>query len=220
MSNVTKMCVEEKCIVPQNSKIEKVENEIVLKAKSGDDEALKYIFDNFKGYIRYLSNKFYLAGADSDDLVQEGMIGLFKAINDFSKNENTAFSSFAVVCIENQIKTAIKKANRKKHQPLNSSVSLSIAMYENEGKQLAELLGEDSSNPEKIYINNETYSNMNKLIYNSLTKLELQILLLYNKGLSYKEISQISGRTVKSIDNAVQRIRKKVKKVRQGIDGI
>ncbi len=202
-------------IVAEYSKIEAVAPELVLKAREGDDEALEMIFSKFGGYIRYLSNKYYLAGAESKDLMQEGMIGLFKAIKDFSSGEGVSFSTFAVVCIERQIKTAIKAANRKKHLPLNSSVSLHTALFEDEDKELAELFGEDSSNPEKIYINNETYSQMYKLIYNSLTKLELQILLLHNKGLSYKEISQISGKTVKSIDNAVQRIRKKVEKVRE-----
>lgn len=198
-----------------NSRIEAVDNEVVLKAASGDDEALETVFKSFSGYIRYLSNKYYLAGAESKDLVQEGMIGLFKAIKDFSPGEAACFRTFAVVCIERQIKSAIKAANRKKHLPLNSSVSLHMSLYEDEDKELAELFGEDSSNPERIYIKNETYSQMNKLLYNSLTRLELQILLLYNKGLSYKEISQISGKTVKSIDNAVQRIKKKVEKIRE-----
>jgi len=111
--------------------------------------------------------------------------------------------------------SAIRAANRQKHMPLNSSVSLQLALSEDENKELSELFGEDTSNPEKIYIKNETYAQMYKLLYNSLTRLELQILLLHNKGLSYREISQISGKTVKSIDNAVQRIKKKVDKIRE-----
>ena len=111
------------------------------------------------------------------------------------------------------MKSAIRAANRKKHLPLNTSLSLQEVNDDN--KELAELFGENSSDPEKIYINNEICAQANRLIYNSLTKLELRILLLYNKGLSYKEISEISGKSVKSVDNAVQRIKKKVEKIRE-----
>jgi len=210
-----KVTSEETYTVAEKSKTDAIENDIVTKAAAGDDEALETIYEAFSDYIRYLSNKYYLAGAENKDLVQEGMIGLFKAIKKFSDKEGTSFQSFAGLCIERQMKSAIRAANRQKHMPLNSSVSLQLALSEDENKELSELFGEDTSNPEKIYIKNETYAQMYKLLYNSLTRLELQILLLHNKGLSYREISQISGKTVKSIDNAVQRIKKKVDKIRE-----
>lgn len=197
----------------KNSDINVIEYETVLKARMSDDEALKQIFSFYKNYIRILSNKYYLQGAESEDLVQEGMIGLFKAIKDYSPDEGSSFNTYATLCIVRQVKSAIRAANRKKHLPLNTSLSLQEVNDDN--KELAELFGENSSDPEKIYINNEICAQANRLIYNSLTKLELRILLLYNKGLSYKEISEISGKSVKSVDNAVQRIKKKVEKIRE-----
>lgn len=195
--------------------IEELNAQVVKRAVSGEDQALETVFEAFGGYIRYLSNKYYLAGAEANDLVQEGMIGLFKALKNYKDGEGAGFQSFACSCIERQIISAIRAANRKKHMPLNSSISLQSSVFEEEGIQLAEFFGKDSEDPEKIYITNETYAQMYQLLYNSLTRMELQILLLYDKGLSYKEIAEISGKTVKSIDNAVQRIKKKVDKIRE-----
>lgn len=185
---------------------------IVNGAKGGDNECLEAIFDEFRGYIRSLSNKYYIVGADKDDLVQEGMIGLFKAIRDYSFDGNVPFVTFAAVCIQRQIKTALKLATRKKHIPLNSSVSLQMSKFDDESdKELIEYYEDKKEiNPEEIYINNETFTQLNKMLYESLSKLELNILVLYNQHLSYKEISDITGKSVKSIDNAIQRIKKKM----------
>lgn len=190
---------------------------LINKAKDGDSESLDVIFNTFRPYIRALSNKYYIVGADKDDLVQEGMIGLFKAIRDYKAEESVAFRTFACVCIQRQIKTALKLASRKKHIPLNSSVSLHSSKFDDDDdKELIDYF-EDStkSDPEEIYINNETYSSLNKLLYDSLSKFELNILMLYNQNLSYKEISQITGKSVKSIDNAIQRIKKKVEVIKE-----
>lgn len=186
--------------------------EIIKGAKSGDTGCLEIVFDSFRGYIRNLSNKYYIAGADKDDLVQEGMIGLFKAIRDYDFSESVPFVSFAAVCITRQVKTALKNATRKKHVPLNSSVSLQLSKFDDDGdKEIIEYFEDKKEkNPEEIYINNETYAQLNKLLYESLSKLELNILVLYNQHLSYKEISDITGKSVKSIDNAIQRIKKKM----------
>lgn len=190
---------------------------LIYAAKGGDNESLDVIFDEFRSYIRILSNKYYLVGADKDDLIQEGMIGLFKAIRDFKPEENVLFRTFATVCIQRQIKTALKLATRKKHIPLNSSLSLQSFKFDDESdKELIEYFEDLSKvNPEEIYISNETYSQLNKLLYDSLSKLELNILLLYNQNLSYKEISQITDKSVKSIDNAIQRIKKKVEVIKK-----
>lgn len=194
-------------------KSSEIEFETVLKARSGEDDALSLIFDSFRNYITGLSRKYFLAGADSDDLVQEGMIGLFKAIRDYSPGEGASFSTFASVCISRQIKSAIKMANRKKHMPLNTSVSLHSG--DEEGEQLLDIFVAEEENPEEIYINKETCSLMNKILFESLSKMELRIFSLYSKGLSYREISEITGKTVKSVDNAVQRIKKKIEKVKK-----
>jgi len=190
---------------------------LIYAAKGGDNESLDFIFGEFRNYIRILSNKYYLAGADKDDLIQEGMIGLFKAIRDYKPEENVSFRTFATVCIQRQIKTALKLATRKKHIPLNSSLSLQSSKFDDKSdKELIDYFEDLSKiNPEEIYISKETYSQLNKLLYDSLSKLELNILLLYNQNLSYKEISQITDKSVKSIDNAIQRIKKKVEVIKK-----
>jgi RNA polymerase sporulation-specific sigma factor len=190
---------------------------VIEAAKNGDNDSLEFIFSEFRGYIRMLSGKYFLAGADKDDLIQEGMIGLFKAIRDFRPEEDVTFRTFATVCIQRQIKTALKLATRKKHIPLNSSLSLQSTVFDDESdKELIDYFEDGNKvNPEEIYINNETYSQLNKLLYDSLSKLELNILLLYNQNLSYREISRIIGKSEKSIDNAIQRIKKKVEKIKQ-----
>ena len=191
--------------------------QLINGAKDGDTECLEIIFDEFRGYIRSLSNKYYLVGADNDDLIQEGMIGLFKAIRDYRFDEGVTFHSFAVVCIQRQVKTALKLATRKKHLPLNQSVSLQSSKFEEDGdKELSEYIEDKREiNPEEIYINNETFAQLNRLLYEALSKLELNILILYNQHLSYKEISEVTGKSVKSIDNAVQRIKKKLEVIKK-----
>ncbi len=190
--------------------------EIINGAKSGDNDCLKIIFDEFRSYIRSLSNKYYLAGADKDDLVQEGMIGLFKAIRDYDFGEGVLFSSFASFCIKRQVQTALKLSTRKKHIPLNSSISLHAPKFceDDDGDSMEYYEDKKEINPEEIYINNETFNQLNKLLYESLSKLELNILILYNQHLSYKEISEITGKSVKSIDNAIQRIKKKMEVIK------
>lgn len=191
--------------------------QLINGAKDGDTECLEIIFDEFRGYIRSLSNKYYLVGADTDDLIQEGMIGLFKAIRDYRPEEGITFHSFAVVCIQRQVKTALKLAGRKKHLPLNQSISLQSSKFDDDDdKDLSDYIEDKKElNPEEIYINNETFNQLNRLLYEALSKLELNILILYNQHLSYKEISEITGKSVKSIDNAVQRIKKKLEVIKK-----
>ena len=188
---------------------------LITQAQKGNDAALEKIFAEFRPYIKSLSGKYFLAGADAEDVIQEGMIGLFGAIRDYSLSEGTSFDVFARMCIRRRIQTAVRTANRKKHQPLNSSVSLQSPAFEAGEQDLSDIFAKSDSSPEEIYINNETASLINKLIYNSLSKLELQILLLYNNNMSYKEISEITGKSVKSVDNAVQRVKKKVSVIKK-----
>lgn len=190
---------------------------VVAGAKNGDNDCLEAIFNEFRNYIRVLSNKYYLSGADKDDIVQEGMIGLFKAIRDYNPEEKVQFRTFATVCIQRQVKTALKLASRKKHIPLNSSISLHSSKFDDDSdKELMEYFEDTKKvNPEEIYINNETYAQLNKLLYESLSKLELNILILYNQNLSYKEISEVTNKSIKSIDNAIQRIKKKMEVIKK-----
>jgi RNA polymerase sporulation-specific sigma factor len=184
---------------------------------AGDRIAEETLVMRYNRLVRVCARPFFLVGGDSEDLIQEGMIGLFKAIRDYKPEENVSFRTFATVCIQRQIKTALKLAARKKHIPLNSSLSLQSSKFDDKSdKELIDYFEDLSKiNPEEIYISNETYSQLNKLLYDSLSKLELNILLLYNQNLSYKEISQITDKSVKSIDNAIQRIKKKVEVIKK-----
>ena len=193
-----------------------VDNETLSKAKKGNDEALEKIFSEFRPFISKTVHNYYLIGAEKDDLIQEAMIGLFKAVRDYDFNCGISFESFAGYCIKRNVLTALKNANRKKHSPLNLSLSLKAEQYEGEEKELIDLLENgDIQNPEEIVIKNETYSHFNKLLYASLSKLEFEILTLQTQGFSYKEISDITGKSLKSIDNAVQRVNKKINIIKQ-----
>lgn len=193
-----------------------IDNKILEKAKTGNDQALEAVFSKFRDVISKIAHNYYIIGAERDDLIQEGMIGLFKAIRDYDCNCGISFESFASGCIRRNILTALKNANRKKHTPLNLSLSLNAEQYEGEEKELIDLLENgDIQNPEEIVIKNETYSHFNKLLYASLSKLEFEILTLQTQGFSYKEISDITGKSLKSIDNAVQRVNKKINIIKQ-----
>lgn len=187
------------------------DNNLVSLSKSGDSYAEEYLLKKYKGMVKQRAGAYFIAGADRDDLMQEGMIGLYKAIRDFDPQKEASFKSFADLCIKRQIITAVKTATRKKHMPLNSYISLSKPVFENEGESsLEELLFETSEpNPEEIFFKKENAAAAHKKIVNSLSKLERQVLAYYMQGKSYQQIAKIMNRTPKSIDNALQRIKKK-----------
>jgi RNA polymerase sporulation-specific sigma factor len=189
------------------------DEELALYAQSGREEgkeAFETIIQRYRGFVQHKVRTYFLAGADHEDIVQEGMIGLYKAVKDFNGEKYSSFKTFAGVCITRQIITAVKTATRQKHIPLNSYVSLNKKVYDSEGT-LAELIPETHpSDPETILIDQENYSGIEYKINRALSKLELQVLNYYLENRSYSEISELIHKDIKSVDNALQRIKKKV----------
>ena len=188
------------------------DEQLVLLSVNGDTEAEETIFHRYKNYVKSKARTYYLIGADNDDIVQEGMIGLYKAVRDFNPDKNITFKTFADVCITRQILTAIRTANRNKHNPLNGSISMNAPVFnEDSGTTFINLIQHGSvSNPEEIYIIDESLKEIKNEISKILSGFENQVLELYLDGLSYVEISEKMDKSLKSIDNALQRIKKKL----------
>lgn len=188
------------------------DEQLVIMAQNGDTAAMERILDKYKGLIKARAHAYFLIGADREDIIQEGMIGLYKAIRDFRQDKQSSFSAFADLCATRQIVTAIKTATRLKHIPLNNYVSLNKPIYEDESeKTLIDFVAETIvSDPEEIVINDENYRYTSDEIFKCLSKLEKNVLGLYLDGKSYQEISAVLKRAPKSIDNALQRIKRKL----------
>ena len=180
-------------------------------AQAGDREAEDILIRRYVEMIRGKAHLYFIVGADSEDVIQEGMIGLFKAIHDYSGNREATFKTFAELCINRQILTAVKTASRLKHQPLNDSVSLSTPVDETGGGTLEEALGGDmASNPEAVFMENTLsllLTDENSTLFSSM---ERRVLKEYLAGKKYPEIAKLLGKSYKTIDNAMQRIRKKI----------
>ena len=190
------------------------DEEAVALAQSGDGAALEHLLNKYKNFVRSKARSYFLIGADHEDIVQEGMIGLYKAIRDFKEEKLSSFRAFAELCITRQIITAIKTATRQKHIPLNSYVSLNKPIYDDESdRTLLDVITEGwVSNPEDMLINQEDIGAIEGRIGEMLSSLEKQALARYLEGKSYQEISDEMGRHVKSIDNALQRVKRKLQK--------
>ncbi|MEA4898173.1 RNA polymerase sporulation sigma factor SigH [Bacillota bacterium Meth-B3] len=190
------------------------DEQIVQLAQGSDGAALEYLLNKYKNFVRSKARSYFLIGADHEDIVQEGMIGLYKAIRDFREEKLASFRAFAELCITRQIITAIKTATRQKHIPLNSYVSLNKPIYdEDSDRTLLDVITEGwTSNPEEMLINREDITAIEGRIGEMLSELEKQALLSYLEGKSYQEISGEMGRHVKSIDNALQRVKRKLQK--------
>ncbi|MGH2729548.1 MAG: RNA polymerase sporulation sigma factor SigH [Actinomycetota bacterium] len=188
------------------------DEDLVERVRDGDDKAIDVLVHRYRHYARAKARSYFLAGADKEDIVQEGMIGLFKAVRDFQPDRNTAFRAFAELCITRQIITAIKTATRQKHIPLNSYVSLNKPPSANDQERpLAEaLVGVSTGDPAEAVISAEEISNIKLSVGRLLSDLETEVLQLYMDGKSYQEIADMLGRHVKSIDNALQRIKRKL----------
>jgi len=189
------------------------ENQIVERAKEGDERALNYILRKYSNLVRYKARSYFLIGAEYDDLIQEGMIGLFKSIKDFKAGNKTSFKSFAELCITRQIITAIKNATRQKHIPLNCYISLNKQLYSNEETSypLFEILKiKELNDPEQLVISSEEIEGIKEVFEKFLSKLETSVLSLYMKGKTYIEIARTLNLKVKSVDNALQRIKRKL----------
>ena len=180
-------------------------------AQAGDREAEDILIRRYVEMIRGKAHLYFIVGADSEDVIQEGMIGLFKAIHDYSGNREATFKTFAELCINRQILTAVKTASRRKHQPLNDSVSLSTPVDETGGGTLEESLGGDmASNPEAVFMENTLSSLLTDENSTLFSSMERRVLKEYLAGKKYPEIAKLLGKSYKTIDNAMQRIRKKI----------
>ena len=189
------------------------DEQVVQAAQEGDGEALEYILDEYKNFVRSKARSYFLVGADHEDIVQEGMIGLYKAIRDFRPDKQSSFKAFAELCIKRQIITAIKTATRQKHYPLNSYVSLNRPLFDEESdRTLLDVLEGRITNPEDLYISQEDLSGIRRQLDLLLSPLEQQVLERFLDGKSYQEIAGQLGRHVKSIDNALQRVKRKLTK--------
>ncbi len=190
------------------------DEQVVDLCQNGDSLAMEYLLNKYKNFVRSKARSYFLMGADHEDIVQEGMIGLFKAIRDFRQDKLSSFRAFAELCVTRQIITAIKTATRQKHIPLNSYISLNKPIYDEESdRTLMDVIVEGHvDNPEELIISQEDLHGINTQLAEMLSSLEKDALSLYLDGKSYQEIAQLLGRHAKSIDNALQRVKRKLEK--------
>lgn len=193
----------------------KLEDEKIVECARNDDvEALEYLINKYRHFVRAKARSYFLIGADREDIIQEGMIGLYKAIRDFRPDKLSSFRAFAELCITRQIITAIKTATRQKHIPLNSYVSLNKPIYdEDSDRTLLDIIsGPKITDPEELVISREEFDDIEEKIGELLSSLERDVLMSYLEGKSYQEIAEELDRHVKSIDNALQRVKRKLEK--------
>ena len=184
---------------------------LVAAAREGDDQALEELLDRYRPFARNKARSYFLVGGDREDIVQEGMIGLYKAVRDFSGVHGASFRSFAELCITRQILTAIKTATRQKHTPLNSYVSFDRPYGQDPDRTVGEVLAvEPASDPLQQVLASDELRHLQAAFEQVLSGLETEVLELYVEGRSYQEIADLLGRRVKSIDNALQRIKRKL----------
>ena len=192
------------------------DEELILRIRDGEEKITDYIMEKYKNLVRSKAGSMYILGADREDLIQEGMIGLFKAIRDYDIGRDASFATFADLCVARQMYTAVQAAGRKKHAPLNSYVSLYAGngsdKTEEETKLLDSLVSRDEQNPEELLIDRENVERIEKAIESELSSFERQVLDLYLTGMKYTEIARVLGKDDKSTDNALQRCRSKIRK--------
>ena len=197
---------------------EMADEDLVGTAKSGDDHASEYLINKYRNFVRVKAKAYFLIGADREDIIQEGMIGLYKAIRDFRADKLSSFRAFTELCITRQIITAIKTATRQKHIPLNSYISLNKPIYdEDSDRTLLDVISSIKvSDPEELVINQEASATMRERIRKNLSELECKVLTAYLEGKSYQEMANELNRHVKSIDNALQRVKRKLERNLEG----
>ena len=192
------------------------DEQIISQIKEGNEQALTFLLEKYKDLVNSKVGKYFIIGAEKEDIIQEGMIGLYKAIRNFNSEKQNSFKTFANICVERQLITAIKSSNRQKHIPLNSSVSLNASAYEEDDNSVSimEILETKSvEDPSDIIANKEYYKYIETKINESLSDFEKQVLEQYKKGQSYVDIATKLNSKVKSVDTAIQRIRKKATKI-------
>ncbi|MGI6609607.1 MAG: RNA polymerase sporulation sigma factor SigH [Limnochordia bacterium] len=190
------------------------DEEVVAFARGGDEVAQEYLISKYRNFVRAKARSYFLIGADREDIIQEGMIGLYKAIRDFRPDKLASFRAFAELCITRQIITAIKTATRQKHIPLNSYVSLNKPIYDEESdRTLMDIIsGSKVTDPEELVISREEFIDIEGKMSEFLSELEWNVLMFYLEGKSYQEIAEELSRHVKSIDNALQRVKRKLER--------
>lgn len=192
------------------------DEELLHRLRGGEEAIMDYICDKYKNLVRSKAKSMYILGGDNEDLIQEGMIGLFKAVRDYDSGRDASFFTFADLCISRQMYTAVQASKRQKHIPLNSYVSLygSNSEQESEERKLVEELSDRSGlNPEEMFLDKERVSYLENMIEHELSGFEKQVLDLYMTGMSYTQIAKVLGRDEKSTDNALQRLKSKIKKL-------
>ncbi len=192
------------------------DDELIDRLRRGETAIMDYICDKYKNLVRSKAKSMFILGADSEDLIQEGMIGLFKAVRDYDMGRDASFSTFAELCINRQMYTAVQASRRQKHFPLNTYVPLygEASGDDREGLNLAELLADRSElNPEEMFLDKERVAYLEKTIEEELSDFEKQVLDLYLTGMSYSQIARVLGRDEKSTDNALQRLKAKIRKM-------
>lgn len=192
------------------------DEELIVRLRDGEEQVTDYIMDKYKNLVRNKAKSMYILGADREDLIQEGMIGLFKAIRDYDIGRDASFSTFADLCVSRQMYTAVQAAGRKKHAPLNTYISLYANVSEKEEGEESELINSIISkaeqNPEDMMIDRENVELIERVIDKELSGFEKQVLDLYLTGMKYTQIAKVLGKDDKSTDNALQRIKNKLKK--------
>ena len=192
------------------------DEELIALFRDGDQDAMEKLLNKYKEMVLRKAKSMYILGGDSDDLIQEGMLGLFKAVRDYDCGRDASFRTFAQLCVTRQLYTAVKASSRKKHLPLNTAISLSRPVREDgeEDEEFLDCLEADaSSNPEVYLIGQEEIERLEEKIEKELSPLEKQVLELHLTGMGYVEIAHVLNRPEKSIDNALQRLRGKVRKL-------
>jgi RNA polymerase sporulation-specific sigma factor len=192
------------------------DEEMIVLFRDGDQDAMEKLLEKYKGMVLGKARSMYILGGDSEDLIQEGMLGLFKAVRDYDCGRDASFRTFAQLCVSRQLYTAVTASSRKKHLPLNSAISLSRPIREENGEEREENLldsleADPSTNPEEYLIGQEESERLEEMIEKELSPLEKQVLELYLTGMGYVEIAHVLNRDEKSTDNALQRIRAKIR---------
>lgn len=196
------------------------DEKLIENIKQEDQKALECLIERYNEIVSMKANRFFMVGAEKEDMIQEGMIGLYKAVKSFNTEKQNSFKTFANMCIERQLITAVKNSNRQKHIPLNSSISLNAAAYDdNEDMDKMDVLDVKVLNdPSDIIADKEYFKNMENKIKENLSDFELQVLYEYEKGKTYAAIAEKLNSKIKSVDTAIQRIRKKANKIKENID--
>lgn len=188
------------------------DEELICKYREGDKQIMDYLMEKYKNLVRKEANAMFLLGGENDDLIQEGMIGLFKAIRDYNEQKEASFYTFARLCVSRQMYSAIEASKRKKHTPLNSYISL-YDNDEDQGSLIDQMEASEESNPEELFISQEYAEVLERKLKDSLSDLEKRVLYMYVSGFDYRTIAKLLDKSDKTVDNALQRIRGKMTKI-------